>query len=108
MRGQADILGDKLQRKGWEKLEMLAFLWALIQPGSLNGRITQSRAEGLGSLPQGREHPFWIFLGAFRDRWLIYRSALGGVSVGAPGLCVCEVCCALPLGLLASKVSPWK
>jgi len=60
MRGQADILGDKLQRKGWEKLEMLAFLWALIQPGSLNGRITQSRAEGLGSLPQGREHPFWM------------------------------------------------
>ena len=108
MRGQADILGDKLQGKGWEKLEMLAFLWALIQPGSLNRRIAQSRAEGLGSLPQGLEHLLWIFLGAFRDRWLIYRSALAGVSVGVPGLCVCKVCFSLPLGLLASKVSPWK
>lgn len=67
MKGQADILGDDLQGKGWEKLEMMALLWVLIQPGSLSRRITQSGAEGLGSLPQGLEHPFWIFLGAFRE-----------------------------------------
>lgn len=29
-----------------EKLEMMAFLWALIQPGSLSRRIAQSQADG--------------------------------------------------------------
>ena len=36
-----DILGDELRGKGWEKPEMMALLWVLIQPGSLRSRIPQ-------------------------------------------------------------------
>lgn len=71
MRGRVDILGDELHGKGWEKPEMMALLWVLIQRGSLRSRIPQREPEELGSLTQGLENPFWIFLGDCRDRSLI-------------------------------------